>query len=66
MAPMKPPTSASSRHSLPLGKIAQRWHVKRRDVRRLLQKSELPFEQVNGQLRVPIEAVRNYESANEH
>jgi len=35
--------------------------VRRRDVRRLLQRGELPFEQIRGRLRVPLDSVRHYE-----
>lgn len=62
MPPMKPPASKEPRRSLPLGMVARRWGVPRRNVRRLLQRGRLPFEQVNGQLRVPLIAVRKYES----
>lgn len=63
MAPMKRP----ARHprdpspSLSLQQIARRWHMPRREVRHLLQRGELPFEQVCGRLRVPLESVRHYE-----
>jgi excisionase family DNA binding protein len=50
---------------LPLDQVARRWHVARRNVRRLLQQGRLPFEQVNGKLRVPLEAVRRYETEDE-
>lgn len=65
MPPMRPPTTSTSRRSLPLDQVARRWHVARRNVRRLLQQGRLPFEQVNGKLRVPLEAVRRYETEDE-
>jgi hypothetical protein len=51
----EPPSSVS------LDALARRWSVRRRDVRRLLQRGELPFEQVRGRLRVPLDSVRLYE-----
>ena len=61
MAPMKRPAKANPPHSLPLARVAQRWHTNIRQIRKLLQCGELPFEQVNGQLRVPLSSVREYE-----
>jgi excisionase family DNA binding protein len=63
MAPMKRPM----RHgkdlapTLSLQQLADRWAVPRREVRRLLQRGDLPFEQVCGRLRVPLDRVQLYE-----
>jgi len=66
MAPMKSPTHQEAQESLEesitLTHLAQRWDVSRREVRRLLQIGELPFVQVEGQIRVPVAAVRARES----
>jgi len=63
MAPMKRPAHGESgpTPTLSLGQIAVRWEVPRRVVRRLLQHGELPFEQVCGRLRVPLDSVRHFE-----
>lgn len=65
MAPMKCP----SRHepvdmfqeSYSLTHLAHRWNMHRREVRHLLQTGQLPFVQVEKQLRVPRAAVVEYE-----
>ncbi len=67
MAPMKCPSPRQPadefEESYSLTHLAHRWGVSRRVVRQLLQTGELPFVQVEGQLRVPIEAVRAIELA---
>jgi len=67
MAPMKSPTNheapADLEDSITLTHLARRWKVSRREVRRLLQIGELPFVQVAGQIRVPVDAVRAKESS---
>jgi excisionase family DNA binding protein len=67
MAPMKRPTDHGIKPapSLSLQQIAARWAVPRREVRRLLQRGHLPFEQVRGRLRVPLDSVRLYEKTRE-
>jgi len=47
--------------SYSLTHLAHRWGVSRRRVRQLLQSGDLPFMQVEGQLRVPTAAVRMIE-----
>ncbi len=65
MAPMKRP--AAPEHLDPfedshsLTHLAHRWHVPRRKIRDLLKSGELPFVDLEGQLRVPDPAVREYE-----
>ena len=65
MAPMKCPAHRDLADDLDdsftLTHLAHRWHVSRRDVRRLLQTGKLPFVQVSGQIRVPVSAVRSFE-----
>jgi excisionase family DNA binding protein len=63
MAPMKQPSASRDRlgSSLSLQQVARRWSVPRRAVRRLLQHRKLAFEQVCGQLRVPLKDVRHFE-----
>jgi len=62
MAPMKTPTWREPvdefDESYSLTHLASRWGVSRRDIRQLLQNGELPFVQVQGQLRVPMAAVQ--------
>jgi len=67
MAPMKRPAQHDKdpAPTLSLQQIAARWAVPRREVRRLLQHGDLPFEQICGRLRVPLAAVRRYEKTTE-
>ena len=64
-APMKSPThrraGAVLAESMSLTHLAHRWEISRRRVRQLLQNGELPFEEVEGQLRVPLAEVEKYE-----
>jgi len=65
MAPMKRP--AEYEHYDPfedshsLTHLAHRWHVSRRKIRALLKSGELPFVDLEGQLRVPDPAVKEFE-----
>ena len=65
MAPMKAPTHRDQDDtfdpSWTLTHVAHRWGVSRRDVRELLRDGTLPFVEIEGQLRVPIQAVYQYE-----
>jgi excisionase family DNA binding protein len=65
MAPMKCPSpddrTDQFADSLSLTHLAHRWHLHRRDVRRLLQSGALPFVQIRNQLRVPRSAAALYE-----
>jgi len=67
MAPMKCPSPRQPAdecdESYSLTHLAKRWGVPRRAIRQLLQTGELPFVQIEGQLRVPAEAVRAIELA---
>ena len=67
MAPMKCPAKPKPadefEDSYSLTHLAHRWDVSRRDIRQLLQRGELPFVEVLGQLRVPAAAVSFYELA---
>lgn len=67
MAPMKCPSPRQSAdecdESYSLTHLAKRWGVSRRTIRQLLQTGELPFVQVEGQLRVPVVAVLAIELA---
>jgi excisionase family DNA binding protein len=51
--------------SLSLAQLARRWHVPRREVRRLLQQGTLPFEEIRGRLRVPLDSVHQYEETSQ-
>ena len=66
MAPMKSPAQREYgdefAESVSLTHLANRWGVSRRDIRVLLQSGELPFAQVEGQLRVPFVAVQQVET----
>lgn len=65
MAPMKAPSQQEHDDeiddSYSLTHLAHRWGVSRRTIRRMLQNGELPFVQIDGQLRVPIAVIRNVE-----
>jgi len=65
MAPMKSPAprepAGEYEETYSLTHLAHRWGVTRREIRHLLQLGELPFVQVDGQLRVPESAVRMVE-----
>lgn len=67
MPPMKSPSHHEPpeglEDSITLTHLARRWEVSRREIRRLLQIGELPFVQVEGQIRVPVDAVQARESA---
>lgn len=67
-APMKSPShrtpSAALAETMSLTHLARRWEITRREVRQLLQNGDLPFEQIDGQLRVPTSAVRRFERVN--
>ncbi len=67
MAPMKCPShhqpTDALEESYSLTHLAHRWGVSRRVIRQLLQTGELPFVQVEGQLRVQAEAVLTIELA---
>lgn len=43
--------------------LAQRWGVSRRAIRQMLQTGELPFIQIEGQIRIAGETVRSIELA---
>ena len=66
-APMKSPAhhavSSALADTMSLTHLAHRWEMSRREVRQLLQSGRLPFEEVEGQLRVPREAVMRYEGS---
>jgi len=62
MSPMKRPAQHQEPTSLTLKSVARRWGLRRRQVRELLQTGQLPFEQVCGQLRIPITAIEHYET----
>ncbi len=67
MAPMKSPPNHEPpeelEQSITLTHLARRWKVSRRKVRRMLQRGKLPFVQVAGQIRVPVEAVEAFETS---
>ncbi len=66
MAPMKCPAQRELANELEetcsLTHLAQRWGVSRKAIRQLLQDGELPFVQVEGQLRIPVDAVTQMET----
>jgi excisionase family DNA binding protein len=61
MAPMKLPAhgraSEDSFDSYSLTHLAHLLHVTRRRIRQMLQKGDLPFVEVRGQIRVPRSAI---------
>jgi len=67
MAPMRCPAQREPANdyldSYSLTHLAHRWGVSRRDIRQMLQCGELPFVQIEGQLRVTAAAVRMIELA---
>ncbi len=66
MAPMKCPSPRQPadefEESYSLTHLAHRWGVSRRAIRQLLQTGELPFVQVQGQLRVLVSIVERVEA----
>ncbi|MGI9429633.1 MAG: hypothetical protein ACR2NM_13305 [Bythopirellula sp.] len=66
MAPMKCPAERRPadefEDSYSLTHLAHRWRVPRKVIKQLLQEGELPFVQVEGQLRVPAASIRKIES----
>ena len=66
MAPMKCPSPRQPadefEESYSLTHLAHRWGVSRRVIRQLLQTGELPFVQVQGQLRVLVSIVERVEA----
>ena len=62
MSPMKRPAQHPETNSLTLESVARRWGLSRREIRKLLQAGQLPFEQVRGQLRIPLTAIQKYET----
>lgn len=69
MAPMKPPVEHEQLPELDetysLTHLAHRWGVSRKTIRRLLQEGELPFVEVDGQLRIPAISVHKVEEYSE-
>jgi hypothetical protein len=65
MPPMRRPSSSDTAHqngsSYSLTHLARRWNLSRREIRQMLQRGDLPFEQVMGQFRVPCQAVKRIE-----
>ena len=65
MSPMKSPAHHEHEDELDqtwtLTHVAHRWGVSRREVRHLLSEGQLPFVEIQGQIRVPAEAVYQYE-----
>ncbi|NOY41732.1 MAG: helix-turn-helix domain-containing protein [Planctomycetes bacterium] len=65
MPPMRRPVEReaceAAESSYSLTHLAKRWNKSRREVRQMLQHGELPFEQVDGQIRVPCQAVEQFE-----
>ena len=64
MAPMKRPAVTETDDTLSVAALAHRWHMKRREVRRLLGAGRLPFIQLRGRIRVPRTAVLRHEQGN--
>ena len=66
MAPMKSPADRNRadeiEQTFSLTHLAHRWKVPRKVIRHLLQDGELPFSQVNGQLRIPASSIRKIEA----
>ena len=64
MVPMKPEPKHRDPHladTLSLEQLARRWHISRKEVRRLLGRGELGFVQIRGSIRVPQTEVHRYE-----
>ena len=47
--------------TISLQRLARKWHIPRREVRRLIQQGKLPFVEVVGQIRVPVDQARGSE-----
>ena len=65
MPPMRRPAKVDENHlsgsSYSLTHLARRWNRSRREIRKMLQRGDLPFEQVMGQIRVPRSVVKRIE-----
>ena len=48
-------------NSLSIAALANRWHLPAHDIRRMLAQQVLPFWQIDGQIRIPLVAVRRHE-----
>lgn len=57
MAPMRKPAPQTRERTLSIDAYARRCHLTPREVRTLLGTGQLPFVQVRGQIRVPVEAM---------
>lgn len=51
--------------TISLQRLARKWHMPRRQVRRLVQKGKLPFVEIDGQIRVPIDKAIRPETTTE-
>ena len=66
MPPMKsgpPRPDPATSDSLSVVQLARRWKLPEEDVRRMLGRQELGFEQVCGTIRVPLAEIRRYEES---
>jgi excisionase family DNA binding protein len=61
MAPMKMHSRRHPAETFTITHLAHRWGVPRKTIRRLMKSGQLPFEQIAGQLRVPVASVQQLE-----
>ena len=66
MSPMKPKSRQPRSHlagTLSIAQVARRWGISAKEVRRLLSRRELQFEEIMGRIRIPQSEVDRLEAA---
>ena len=66
MSPMKPKPRELRSHlasTLSIAQVARRWDISAKEVRRLLGRQELQFEEIMGRIRIPQSEVARLEAA---
>ena len=66
MSPMKPKPREPRSHlagTLSIAQVARRWDISAKEVRRLLGRQELQFEEIMGRIRIPHSEVARLEAA---
>ena len=64
---MKPKIRQPRSHmagTLSISRLASRWGISSKDVRRLLRERRLQFEEITGHIRIPLSEIERYEMKN--